>query len=52
MKNSKELAKMIFEEIGSEDLVYIEDKLKEVYKEIENMLKDDDYFTFVDLSEK
>lgn len=50
MKSTKELAKVILEEIGSEDLVYIEERLKEIYKEIENIIKDDNYFTLVDIS--
>ncbi len=50
MKSTKELAKIIFEEIGSEDLIYIEEQLKEIYKEIENIIKDDNYFTLVDIS--
>lgn len=42
MKNIKELAQEIFEKIGSDNLDYIEDTLKDIYKEIVNIVIADD----------
>ena len=46
MKNIKELAQEIFEKIGSDNLDYIEDILKDVYKEIANIITADDYIEY------